>query len=143
MLRDKRAYSMTFWAMFIGMIFVPLMALTFDVGRYMYARQEIGKAADAAAVGAVVEINWRAFREGGALHPTGQTYSVAQSYANMNNDYLARLNIHPRVTSIQINDGNDTVYVAVSADLSALFPSIVPDLLVTETGTAQVRSMGR
>jgi len=143
MLHDRRAYSMTFWAMFIGMIFVPLMALTFDVGRYLYARQEIGKAADAAAVAAAVEINWRDFREGGELHPSGQTYSVAQSYANMNNDYLGKLNIHPSVTGIQVNDGRDTVYVAVSADLSALFPSIVPDLLVTETGTAQVRSMGK
>jgi hypothetical protein len=44
------------------------------------------------------------------------------------------------VTGIQINNGNDTVYVAVSADLSALFPSIVPNFLVTETGTAQMRS---
>ena len=143
MLRDRRAYSMTFWAMFIGMIFVPLMALTFDVGRYLYARQEIGKAADAAAVAAATEINWRAFREGGALHPTGQTYSVAQKYANMNNDYLGKLNIHPKVTRIRISDANNTVYVAVSADLSALFPSIVPDLLVTETGTAQVKSLGK
>lgn len=56
------------------------IVLTFDIGRYMYARQEIGKAADAAAVGAVVEINWRAFCEEGSLHPTGSTYAVAQSY---------------------------------------------------------------
>jgi Flp pilus assembly protein TadG len=141
MLKDQRAYSMTFWTIFIGVIFVPLMALTFDVGRYLYARQELGKAADAAAVGAVVEINWRVFREGGTIHPTGETYSAAQRYADMNNDYLAKLNIRPRVTGIRIIDANDTVYVAVSADLSALFPSIVPELLVTETGTAQVRSM--
>jgi hypothetical protein len=86
-----------------------------------------------------VEVNCRAFRDRGELHPSGQTYSVAQSYANMNNDYLSKLNIHPSVTGIQVNDGNDTVYVAVSAELSALFPSVVPDLLVTETGTAQVR----
>ena len=143
MLKDRRAYSMTFWAIFIGVVFVPLMALTFEVGRYLYARQELGKAADAAAVGAVVEINWRTFREGGAIHPTGQTYSTAQHYADMNNDYLAQLNIRPVVTGIRVSDANDTVYVAVSADLSALFPSIVPELLVTETGTAQVRSVGR
>ena len=143
MLHDRRAYSTPFWAMFIGLIFVPLMALTFDVGRYLYARQEIGKAADAAAVAAAAEINWRAFREGGELHPSEKTYSVAQSYANMNNNYLGKLNIHPRVTGIRINDGNDTVYVAVSADLTELFPSVVPDLLVRETGTAQVRAMGK
>jgi Flp pilus assembly protein TadG len=119
------------------------MALTFDVGRYLYARQEIGKAADAAAVAAAVEINWRAFREGGELHPTNATYSVAQHYADMNNNYLEKLNIHPSVTGIQVSDGDDTVYVAVSADLSALFPSIVPQVMMTETGTAQVRSFQR
>lgn len=143
MLRDGKAYSSAFWAIFIGLVVVPVFALAFDVGRYLYARQEIGKAADAAAVAAVVEINQRAFRDSGQLHPTGATYSVAQSYANMNNDYLGGLGIHPRVTGIRINDAKDTVYVAVSADISALFPSIVPKVLVQETGTAQVRSFGR
>lgn len=48
---------------------VPVFALAFDVGRYLYTRQEIGKAADAAAV---AEMNQRAFRESGELHPTGK-----------------------------------------------------------------------
>ena len=143
MLKDHRAYSSAFWAIFIGLVVVPVFALAFDVGRYLYARQEIGKAADAAAVAAVVEINQRAFRDSGQLHPTGATYSWAQHYANMNNDYLAGLGIHPRVTGIRVNDARDTVYVAVSADISALFPSIVPKVLVQETGTAQVKSFGR
>ncbi|NCP86798.1 MAG: hypothetical protein CO094_10750 [Anaerolineae bacterium CG_4_9_14_3_um_filter_57_17] len=139
MLRDRRAYSSTLWALFIGAIFVPMLALTFDVGRYMYARQELGKAADAAAVAAVTEINQRVFRENGGIELTGATYGMAQSYADMNNDYLGQFNIHPAVTSIQINQGQDTVLVAVSADLTALFPSITPQILVTETGTAQVQ----
>lgn len=143
MLKDRRAYSSAFWALFIGLVAVPVFALAFDVGRYLYARQEIGKAADAAAVAAVVEINWRAFRESGALHPTDATYAWAQHYADMNNDYLGGLGIYPRVTGIQVNDARDTVYVAVSADLSALFPSIVPRVFVEETGTAQVRSIQR
>jgi Flp pilus assembly protein TadG len=143
MLKDRRAYSSTFWAIFIGFVVVPVFTLAFDVGRYMYARQEIGKAADAAAVAAVVEINQRAFRDSGELHPTGETYARAQSYANMNNNYLGGLKIYPQVTGIQISDAKDTVYVAVSADISALFPSIVPKVLVRETGTAQVRSFGR
>jgi len=143
MLRDRRAYSMTFWAMFIGLIMMPLMALAVDVGRYLYARQELGKAADAAAVGAVVEIDWRAFRENGEIHPSPQAYALAQHYANLNNDYLERFKIYPRVTGIRVQDVDDTVYVAVSADLSALFPAYVPQVLVTETGTAQVRSFRR
>ena len=50
MLRDRRAYSSAFWAIFIGLVVVPVFALAFDVDRYLYARQEVGKAADAAAV---------------------------------------------------------------------------------------------
>lgn len=143
MLHDRRAYSMTFWAMFIGLIMMPLMSLAIDVGRYLYARQEIGKASDAAAVGAVAEIDWIAFRESGEIHPSPEAYAMAQHYANINNDYLEQFNIYPRVTGIRVDDSDDTVYVAVSADLSALFPSFVPQVLVTETGTAQVRSFQR
>ena len=110
------------------------------MGRYLYVHQEIGKAADVAAV---AEINQRAFRDSGELHPTSATYSFAQSYANMNNNYLSELGIHPRVMGIRINDTKNTVYVAVSADISALFPSIVPKVLALETGTAQVRSFER
>jgi len=85
----------------------------------------------------VTEINQRIFREGGEIQLTGATYQMAQSYADMNNDYLGQFNIHLAVTGIQINDAQDTVYVAVSADLTALFPSITPQIQVTETGTAQ------
>ncbi len=74
----------------------------------------------------MVEINQRAFRDSGELHPTGATYS----YANMNNDYLGELGIHPHVTGIRIDDARNTVCVAVSADISALFPSIGPKVLV-------------
>jgi hypothetical protein len=90
-----------------------------------------------------VEINQRAFRDSGELHPTGETYARAQSYANMNNNCLGGLKIYPRVPGIQTSDAKDTVYVAVSADISALFPSIVPKVFVKEIGTAQVKSIGR
>ena len=143
MLKDRRAYSSTFWAMFIGAIFIPMMALTFDIGRYLYAKGEVGKAADAAAVAAAVEIDWRVFRESGDIQPTANTYAMAQLYANRNNDYLARQNIWPRVRSIQVNSANNTVYVSVEADLSVLFPSYVPRIIVEEGGEAQVRSFRR
>ena len=54
----------------------------------------------------------------------------------MNNDDLSGL-------GIRINDASYTVYVAVSADIAAFFPSIVPKVLVRETGMVQVRSFGR
>lgn len=142
-LKDRRAYSSTFWALFIGAIFVPLMALTFDIGRYLYAKGEVGKAADAAAVGAAMEINWQAFANNGEVQLTGSTYSMAQHYANTNNDYLARQKIWPRVRRIQMDSANRTVYVSVEADLSVMFPKYIPQLIVEEGGEAQVRSFRR
>lgn len=68
-----------------------------DRGRLRANSDEIGKAADAAVFAAAVEINQRAFRNSGELHPTGATYSWAQSCANLNNDYLSGLRIHPRI----------------------------------------------
>jgi len=38
---------------------------------------------------------------------------------------------------------NDTVRVAVSADVSALFPSVMPQVVLTEWGEAQVRPRTR
>ena len=50
--RDRRGYTMTFWAVFIGFVLVPAFALAIELGRYFYAISEVAKAADAAAVAA-------------------------------------------------------------------------------------------
>jgi Flp pilus assembly protein TadG len=68
-LKDRRGYSMTFWAIFFGFIMIPIMALGIEVGRYFYARAEIAKAADAAALAAAVEINQRIFEASGKINP--------------------------------------------------------------------------
>ena len=56
-LKDRNGYSMTFWAVFLGFVMIPIMALGIELGRYFYARAEIAKAADAAALAAAAEIN--------------------------------------------------------------------------------------
>jgi len=48
--------------------------------------------------------------------------------------------VHAFVTGIQVNGGDNTVRVDVSADLSILFPSVVPKVLVTQTGIAKLRA---
>lgn len=40
-LRDKRAYSLTFWTVFFGFILVPIIALGIELGRYYYARAKL------------------------------------------------------------------------------------------------------
>lgn len=67
LLKDRRGYSLTFWTIFFGFILIPILALSIELGRYFYARAEVAKAADAAALAAAAEINQRAFEDSGDL----------------------------------------------------------------------------
>ena len=143
LLQDKRAYSLTFWTVFFGFILIPIMALGIELGRYYYARAEIAKAADAAALAAAAEISQRVFEETGDLQPTSRTWANAQAFASMNNGYLSQYGVSAVVTGITVDAGADTVLVQVSANLERLFPSVVPNLTVTERGYAEVRAFTR
>ena len=140
LLQDKRAYSLTFWTVFFGFILIPIMALGIELGRYYYARAEIAKAADAAALAAAAEISQRVFEETGDLQPTSKTWANAQTFASMNSGYLSQCGVNAVVTGISVDAGEDTVLVQVSANLDRLFPSVVPDVIVTESGVAEIRA---
>lgn len=140
LLRDRRGYSMTFWAVFIGLVLIPALALAIELGRYFYAIAEVQKAADAAAVAASAEINQQIFQETGNLVPTSRTWSNAQAYVSSNTAGLSAKGVHAFVTGIQVSSGDNLVRVTVSADLSILFPSVVPRVLVTQTGMAKLRA---
>ena len=51
--------------------------------------------------------------------------------------------LNPVVTGITVDAGKDTVLVQVSANLERLFPSVVPEVIVTESGDARVRAFTR
>jgi hypothetical protein len=108
--------------------------------RYYYAKAEVAKSADAAALAAASEINQSAFEQSAILEPTGKTWAFAQVFASLNNQYLDRYGISAVVTGISVNEGDNTVLVQVSANLTRLFPSVVPNVLVTENGDAQIRA---
>ncbi|PWB50518.1 MAG: hypothetical protein C3F13_16330 [Anaerolineales bacterium] len=139
-LNDRHGYSLTFWTGFFGIILVPIMALSMELGRYFYARAEVAKAADAAALAAAAEISQRVFEETGDLQPTSKTWANAQEFASLNNGYLAKYGVNAIVTGISVDAGDDTVLVQVSANLDRLFPSIVPDVMVAESGYAEIQS---
>ena len=143
LLRDRRGYSMTFWTIFFGFILIPILALSIELGRYFYARAEIAKAADAAALAAAAEISQRVFEDTGDLQPTSKTWANAQAFASLNNSYLSRYGVSAVVTGITVDEGEDTVLVQVSANLDRLFPSVVPGVVVTEGGSAEIRSFTR
>jgi hypothetical protein len=100
----------------------------YRVGRYFYAISEVAKAADAAAVAAAAEINQRTFRDSGALVPTDKTWANAQSYVSQNTAGLSAKGVHAYVTGIEGEWwGEYGPGERVSADLSILFPSVVPN----------------
>jgi Flp pilus assembly protein TadG len=130
---------MVFWACFIALVLLPLLALAIEVGRYSFARAEVAKAADAAALAAAIEIDRSVFRETGQVVVTAQAWAEAQAYASLNTEYLSILGVHAVVTAIEVDNANRTVEVVVSANLDRLFPSVVPDITVSEVGLAMVR----
>jgi hypothetical protein len=119
---------------------IPIMALGIELRCYFYARAEIAKAADAAALAAAAEINQRVFEASGDLTVTNKTWANAQAFASMNNNYLAQYGINAIVTGINLDAGKHTVLVQVSANLKRLFPSVVPEVLVSESGFAEIRA---
>jgi Flp pilus assembly protein TadG len=132
---------MTFWAIFIGLVLIPVLSLAIELGRYFYAIAEVQKAADAAAVAASAEFDQQIFQETGRLIPTSKTWESAQSYVNLNTVSLTAKGVHAFVTGIQLSGSDNTVSVNVSADLTILFPSVVPKVLVTQTGVAKLRAL--
>jgi uncharacterized membrane protein len=140
LLHDRRGYSMTFWAVFIGLVLIPSLAFATELGRYFYAISEVQKAADAAAVAAAAEIDQRVFQETGSLTPNSKTWANAQSYVSSNTIGLSAKGVHAFVTGIEMSGGDNTVRVNVSANLSILFPSVVPNVTVTQTGIAKLRA---
>lgn len=133
-------YSMVFWACFIALVLLPLLALAIEVGRYSFARAEVAKAADAAALAAAIEINRSVFQGTGQVVVTSHAWASAQAYASLNTEYLSALGVSAMVTGISVDNTNHTVEVVVSANLDRLFPSVVPDIVVSEAGLAMVRA---
>ena len=130
---------MTFWAVFLGFVMIPALAMAIELGRYFYAISEVAKAADAAAVAAAAEINKQVFRDSGALVPTEKTWANAQDYVSQNSAGLSAKGVHAFVTEIEVSSGENMVRVSVSADLSILFPSVVQDVIISQVGMAKLR----
>ncbi len=58
----------------------------------------------------------------------------------MNNSYLTQYGVIAVVTGISVDATEDTVLVQVSANLQRLFPSVVPEIIVTERGLAEIQA---
>jgi len=138
-MRSERGYSTVFWAAFIALVLVPILALASEAGRYARAKGELYKAADAAALAAAQEVDVPYWRSTGTVRLLPSAEYYAWGYAAANASYLTRQGIHPRVESIDVDQANHTVHVHLTADITRLFPSMVPQVVVHGEGTAEVR----
>ena len=139
--RDRRgrgAYSTLFWISFLTFCVVPMVALAITAGRYFYARGEMYKCADAAALAAAQEVDVAHYIQTGEAIMSPSAYGMAQAYADMNSDYLARYKIHPYVTGISVDMANRVVTVDMAGTTSELVPLIGPVTLYGH-GTAEAR----
>ncbi len=143
MLHSRRAYSTLWWIGFYTFCLVPLMVLAVGIGRYFYARAEMFKSADGAALAAVQEVDVRTFLDTGQIVLLPSAYGRAQEYAAYNSDYLTGHKIYPRVTAIRVNQAEHKVYVSLEADASSLFPAILRGVVVRGEGEAEVRVENR
>lgn len=138
MLRTRAGYSTLFWVGFLTFAVVPLLALAITVGRWYYARAEVYKAADAAALAAVQEVDVPVYIETGQIVIKPSAYGQAQAYATLNAGYLTSRRIYPCVTAIEVNQAQRTVRVRLAAAADELVPLVGTVMLYGE-GEAQVR----
>jgi hypothetical protein len=140
MLRDERGYSITWWAGFVAFLLLPMLWLGVGVGRYAIAAAEVQEAADLAALAASRDVLVGLFENEGYLAFADYVpYRRAETYANLNTDYLDAEGIHVRVTYVYADWLEHTVTVRCAADVSELFPEVFPPIVVERTGIAKVR----
>ena len=117
-----------------------VLALVLEVGRLAYARGELSKCADAAALAAASRVDIAAYRSTGRIVFLPDVYAYARTYAGLNAGYLSRRSIPVAVTAIRVEASTHVVAVSVSADLAPLLPSLLQQgARLTVTGYAQAR----
>ena len=128
---------------FIIMALGMMTAVGLQIGRIVYARGEVSKAADAAALAAAARLDVVTYRETGGLVFLPDAAATAQDYASRNAGFLAARGIGVSVNQVWIDAGSQIVLVSVSADLSSLLPGFLEQRGVySVTGFARARMQG-
>jgi Flp pilus assembly protein TadG len=142
-MKRQRGQTTVFFALILtGLLLMTAVAV--EIGRIVYARGEVGKAADAAALAAASRIDVATYRETGEIIFLPDVYATAQNYASMNSAFLQRRHIGVAVTGISVDPATLVVSVTVAADLSSLIPGVLPFRGGYQiTGTAEAQIVGR
>ncbi len=142
-MRRERGQMIIFFVLILTCLLL-MTAVGIALWRIVYARGEVGKAADAAALAAVAQIDVPHYRETGEIRFLPNVFVTAQNYASRNSTYLQSRHIDVTVTDIYANANRRVVFVSVSANLSSLMPGILPfDGMYSITGYAEARLQGK
>ena len=136
-LAGQRGYSLTRTAAFLA--FLPVLGI--EIGRWEHARGELYKAADLAALAAAAEVDIPHFRDTGEVRLLPGAADVARRYVGANTGNRPRNGISAHVAGIGVDQERREVQVSVAADVSRLFPALVPAVTIAGRGTAEVRGV--
>jgi hypothetical protein len=136
---NEHGYATAFWAVFIGAVMIPLLVLVWDVGRLFYARGEVQKAADAAALAAAQEVDVQHYAQYRELVLHRGALVQAYHYAIGNIEFLPGADIYPTIDRVVVNNDTKTVWVLMSANADPLFPAWLRPGPISAWGEAQAR----
>ena len=137
MLRDERGSGLI-WLALIMPVFMGLLLLIVQGGRYMRAASAVQTAADAAALAAAQQVDITAWRERGEFLFLPDARAEAQRVANLNAGWLATEGIVIVCGDVRADAASQTVRVRCGADVSPLFGDVWSVVIVRE-GVAQAR----
>jgi uncharacterized membrane protein len=141
--RREAGQSTVFFASFV-VILAILTAVVLEVCRLAYARGEVAKAADAAALAAASRAELSTYRNSGQVTFLPDVLDYAQEYASLNSGYLSSRSIPVAVGDVRPDPTTRVVAVSVTTDLLLLVPSLLQGGgVVTVAGYAQVRLEGK
>ena len=141
-LLNENGYAMAFWAIFLGTVMIPLLVLVWDVGRLYYARGEVQKAADAAALAAAQEVDVQHYALYHELVLHRGAVVQAYHYALSNIEFLPGADIYPTIDRVVVNNDDKTVWVHMTASADPLFPAWLRPGPISAWGQAQARVGG-
>jgi uncharacterized membrane protein len=139
LLSDEGGYSLLWWAAFVLFVMGPLLAFSIEVGRYARAAGEVQKGADAGAIAAAYYLDEEWFQQTGQFRFHEKAYGVAMTYANADAGYLGQYGISIHVAGMSVDDATRMVTVRCAADVSLLFPSWMPQVVIQREGVAEAR----
>jgi len=138
--RNEQGFALVWWALVLGLVAFPLLAVATDGLRYLKAAGDVQIAADAAAEAAVREVDLAHYVATGEVRFSGNEYALATDYAHRNAEFLRSNRVTVAIVAITVDDSQHTVLVTARADVSRLLPRFTPALTTIErTGVAQVR----